>query len=110
MIKLISFICGIGVMWYLIKLDSKYDSKYLKNQKRRCRMGEKITTDDVNIYTNSTLKKLDERITKLEEIVQNKEKDKIRWALNQFKYKEKTEEEQEAFLILERAFKKTPLR
>lgn len=73
-------------------------------------MSEKLSTDDVNIYTNSTLRKLDERITKLEQREQNKEKDKISWALNQFRYKEKTEDEQKAFLILERVFKKTPLR
>ena len=73
-------------------------------------MTEKLPTDDVNIYTNSTLRKLDERVTKLERIEQKREKDDVIWALNQFRYKEKTEEEQEAFFILERAFKKTPLR
>lgn len=73
-------------------------------------MTEKLPTDDVNIYTNSTLRKLDERITKLEQREQNKEKDKIRWALNQFRYKKKTKDERKAFLILEKAFKKTPLR
>lgn len=73
-------------------------------------MTEKLPTDNVNIYTNSTLRKLDERITKLERIEQKREKDNVIWALNQFRYKEKTEKEQKAFLILERAFKKTPLR
>lgn len=69
-----------------------------------------LPTDNVNIYTNTTLRELDERIKKLEQIEQNKEKDRINWALNQFRNKEKTEEEQEAFLILERVFKKTSLR
>lgn len=63
-----------------------------------------LPTDNVNIYTNTTLRELDERIKKLEQIEQNKEKDRINWALNQFRNKEKTEEEQEAFLILERVF------
>ena len=73
-------------------------------------MTEKLPTDNANIYTNNTLRKLDERITKLERIEQKREKDNVIWALNQFRYKEKTEKEQKAFLILERAFKKTPLR
>ena len=66
-------------------------------------------TDDVNIYTNSTLRKLDERIKKLEKKAQEKEDEELDWALNQFRYKKKTEDERKAFLILERAFKKTPL-
>ena len=73
-------------------------------------MTGKLPTDNINIYTNSTLRKLDERIKRLERIEQNKEKDKLNWALNQFRYKKKTEDERKAFLILERAFKKTPLR
>lgn len=70
----------------------------------------------LNVYTNqlneqhSKINELEERIARLEQKEQNKEKNKLMWALNQFRYKEKTEEEQEAFLILERAFKKTPLR
>ena len=68
-------------------------------------MTEHLPTDDVNIYTNSTLRKLDERIKRLDQIEQKRKKDKINWALNQFKYKEKTEAEQEAFLILERALR-----
>ena len=73
-------------------------------------MTGKLPTDNIYIYTNSTLRKLDERIKRLERIEQNKEKDKLNWALNQFRYKKKTEDERKAFLILERAFKKTPLR
>ena len=64
-------------------------------------MTEKQLTDDVNIYTNSTLRKLDERITRLEQKEQNKEKDDIMWALNQFRYKKKTEDERKAFYIIE---------
>lgn len=64
-------------------------------------MTEKLSTDDVNIYTNSTLRKLDERITRLEQKEQNKEKDKLEWALNQFRYKKKTEDERKAFCIIE---------
>ena len=73
-------------------------------------MTEYLSTDDVNIYTNSTLRKLDERIKRLEQIEQKREKDNVVWALNQFRYKKKTENEQKAFLILEKHFKKTPLR
>ena len=64
-------------------------------------MTGELPTDNVNIYTNSTLRKLDERVTRLERIERNKEKDNIIWALNQFRYKEKTEEEQKAFSIIE---------
>lgn len=64
-------------------------------------MTEHLQTDDVNIYTNSTLRKLDERIKKLEQIEQKRKKDNIEWALNQFRYKEKTEDEQKAFCIIE---------
>ena len=64
-------------------------------------MTEKLSTDDVNIYTNSTLRKLDERIKRLERIEQNKEKDELNWALNQFRYKKKTEDERKAFCIIE---------
>ena len=73
-------------------------------------MTEYLSTDDVNIYTNSTLRKLDERIKRLEQIEQKREKDNVVWALNQFRYKKKTENERKAFLILEKHFKKTPLR
>ena len=62
---------------------------------------EKLSTDDVNIYTNSTLRKLDKRVTRLEQKEQNKEKDKLEWALNQFRYKKKTEDERKAFCIIE---------
>ena len=64
-------------------------------------MTEHLQTDDVNIYTNSTLRKLDERIKRLEQIEQKRKKDDIEWALNQFRYKEKTEDEQKAFCIIE---------
>lgn len=60
-----------------------------------------LPTDNVNIYTNTTLKELDKRIKKLEQIEQNKEKDRINWALNQFRYKKKTEDERKAFCIIE---------
>ena len=69
-------------------------------------MTEKLPIDDVNIYTNSTLRKLDERIKRLEQKEQNKEKDNVIWALNQFRYKKKTEDERKAFLILEEHLKK----
>ena len=49
-------------------------------------------------------------VTMLIKKEQNKEKDNVIWALNQFRYKKKTEDERKAFLILERVFKKTPLR
>lgn len=64
-------------------------------------MTEKLPTDDINIYTNSTLRKLDERIKRLEQKEQNKEKDNVMWALNQFRYKKKTEDERKAFCIIE---------
>lgn len=64
-------------------------------------MTEHLQTDDVNIYTNSTLRKLDERIKRLEQIEQKRKKDDIVWALNQFRYKEKTEDERKAFCIIE---------
>ena len=73
-------------------------------------MTEKLPTDDVNIYTNSTLRKLDERIKRLEQKEQNKERNNVMWALNQFRYKKKTEDERKEFVILEEHFKKTPLR
>lgn len=63
----------------------------------------KLKLKDTEKAFNNTLKKLDERITRLERIEQKREKDKISWALNQFRNREKTEEEQEAFLILKRA-------
>ena len=50
-------------------------------------MTEHSQTDDVNIYTNSTLRELNERIKRLEEIEQKRKKDKVVWALNQFRYK-----------------------
>ena len=64
-------------------------------------MTGELPTDNVNIYTNNTLRKLDERVTRLERIEQNKEKNDIIWALNQFRYKEKTEDERKAFSIIE---------
>lgn len=64
-------------------------------------MTEHLQTDDVNIYTNSTLRKLDERIKRLEQIEQKRKKDNVVWALNQFRYKEKTEDERKAFCIIE---------
>lgn len=64
-------------------------------------MTEYLQTDGVNIYTNSTLRKLDERIKRLEQIEQKRKKDNIVWALNQFRYKEKTEDERKAFCIIE---------
>lgn len=63
----------------------------------------KLKLEDTEKVFNSTLRKLDERITRLERIEQKREKDKINWALNQFRDREKTEEEQEAFLILKKA-------
>lgn len=64
-------------------------------------MTEYLPTDDVNIYTNTTLRKLDERIKRLEQTEQKREKDNVEWALNQFRYKEKTEDERKAFCIIE---------
>lgn len=64
-------------------------------------MSKYLQTDNVNIYTNSTLRELNERIKRLEEIEQKRKKDNIEWALNQFRYKEKTEDEQKAFCIIE---------
>lgn len=75
-------------------------------------MSEKLSTDDVNIYTNSTLRKLDERIKKLEKKAQEKEDEELDWALNQFRYKKKTKDERKALDIIERrlGLRKTPLR
>ena len=75
-------------------------------------MTKKLQTDDVNIYTNSTLRKLDERITKLEKKAQEKEDEELNWALNQFRYKKKTKDERKALDIIERRLnlRKTPLR
>ena len=75
-------------------------------------MTKKLQTDDVNIYTNSTLRKLDERIKKLEKKAQEKEDEELDWALNQFRYKEKTKDERKALNIIERrlGLRKTPLR
>lgn len=64
-------------------------------------MTEHLSIDDVNIYTNSTLRELDKRIKRLEQIEQKRKKDDIVWALNQFRYKEKTEDERKAFCIIE---------
>lgn len=64
-------------------------------------MSKYLQTDNVNIYTNSTLRELNERIKRLEEIEQKRKNDNIEWALNQFRYKEKTEDEQKAFCIIE---------
>lgn len=47
------------------------------------------------------IKELEARITRLEQKEQNKEKDNVIWALNQFRYKEKTEDERKAFCIIE---------
>ena len=75
-------------------------------------MTDKLLKDDVNIYTNSTLRKLDERIKKLEKKTQEKEDEELDWALNQFRYKEKTKDERIALNIIERrlGLRKTPLR
>lgn len=43
----------------------------------------------------------DKRIKELERIEQKRKKDNVEWALNQFRYKEKTEDEQKAFCIIE---------
>lgn len=64
-------------------------------------MSKYLQTDNVNIYTNSTLRELNERIKRLEGIEQKRKKDNVVWALNQFRYKEKTEDEQKAFCIIE---------
>ena len=50
----------------------------------------------INLLNNK-----DKRITELERIEQKRKKDNVEWALNQFRYKEKTEDEQKAFCIIE---------
>ena len=47
------------------------------------------------------IKELESRITRLEQKEQNKEKNNVTWALNQFRYKKKTEDERKAFCIIE---------
>lgn len=76
-----------------------------ENKFLRCTI-ESNSQDDYIDYLEKQSKRLEAIITKLEKKEQEKEKDNVMWALNQFKYKEKTETEQEAFLILEKAFKK----
>lgn len=75
-------------------------------------MSKKLSTHDINIYNNDTLRKLDERIKKLEKKAQEKEDEELDWALNQFRYKEKTKDERKALNIIERrlGLRKTPLR
>ena len=61
-------------------------------------------TDDVNNTLrelDERIRRLDERIRRLEQIEQKRKRDDAAWALNQFRYKEKTEDEQKAFCIIE---------
>ena len=49
---------------------------------------------------------LQKRVSKLEEEIKNSKKEKIEWALSQFRYIEKTPNQSEAFAIIEEALQK----
>ena len=49
---------------------------------------------------------LQKRVSKIEEELKNSKKDRIEWALSQFRYMEKTPNQSEAFAIIEEALQK----
>ena len=66
-------------------------------------------TDDVEMKMILDLSK---RLTKLEKEVYNAKREELDWALNQFRYTEKTSDQSKALAIIEKelGFKKTRLR
>lgn len=66
-------------------------------------------TDDVEMEMILDLSK---RVDKLEKEVYNAKREELDWALNQFRYTEKTSDQSKALAIIERelGFKKTRLR
>lgn len=62
--------------------------------------------------SDSKIKELENRIEKLERIENKRKKEELSWAVNQFKYMEKTSEQSKALSIIERelGLRKTPLR
>ena len=66
-------------------------------------------TDDVEMKMILNLSK---RVTKLEKEVYNSKREELDWALNQFRYTEKTSDQSKALAIIEKelGFKKTNLR
>ena len=55
---------------------------------------------------------LSKRVTKLEKKIDNSKREELDWALNQFRYAEKTSDQSKALMIIEKelGFKKTRLR
>lgn len=66
-------------------------------------------TDDAKMIMILDLSK---RVTKLEEEIYNSKRKELDWALNQFRYTEKTSDQSKALAIIEKelGFKKTSLR
>ena len=66
-------------------------------------------TDDVKMQLILDLRK---RVDKLEKEVYNSKREELDWALNQFRYTEKTSDQSKALAIIEKelGFKKTSLR
>lgn len=66
-------------------------------------------TDNVEMKMILNLAK---RVTKLEKEVYNAKREELDWALNQFRYTEKTSDQSKALAIIEKelGFKKTRLR
>ena len=62
--------------------------------------------------SDSKIKELENRIEKLERIENKRKKEELSWAVNQFKYMEKTSEQSKTLSIIERelGLRKTPLR
>lgn len=69
-------------------------------------MIKKLGDDNIDCVVcekyDERLVELEMKIRSLERKEKKREKDKLRWALNQFRYKEKTEEEKEALRIIDK--------
>lgn len=66
-------------------------------------------TDDVKMQL---ILDLEHRVTKLEKEINHSKRKELEWALNQFRYSEKTSDQNKALAIIEKelGFKKTKLR
>lgn len=94
------YACFHRIIDLLNEKDERIKELEKENKFLRCTI-ESNSQDDYIDYLEKQSKRLEARITKLEKKEQDKEKDNVMWALNQFKYKEKTEDERKAFSIIE---------
>lgn len=68
--------------------------------------------DKMNEMDKKVIRNLQERVEKLEKEIRNSKRKELDWALNQFRYIEKTSDQSKALMIIEKelGFKKTSLR